>query len=128
MKIEKFNEMVKKVKPRIMLELFMEGDIFLTTKQLQTVIDLKKGSADEGHGGANLKYRPINDSRDVKLGTVRTDLTVKCECGHSVFMPNNISKLVCNWCNRTVYNKNDLGQKEKFKDLFKKAEIKRRRK
>lgn len=127
MKVEEFKKIIKKHKPQVLLEMFMENEIFLTTKQLQEVINLKKGTSDEGHGGINTKYRPINECHDVKISSIKTDLTVKCKCGHSVFMPSNIPKLVCDWCSRTVYNKNELGKKQRFKDELRKAQIKRKR-
>lgn len=57
----------------------------------------------------------------IKLADVYTDYTIKCNCGHSVFVPASISKEICNWCGQTVYNTNDLGKKQKFYDEFKRA-------
>lgn len=127
MKASEFKKIIKKHKPQVLIEMFMDNEIFLTTKQLQKVIDLKKGTSDEGHGGVNIKYRPLNDSYDVKIQKMRTELSVKCKCGHSIFMPSNIPKVVCVWCSRTVYNKNELGKKQKFKDELRKTQIKRKK-
>lgn len=43
--------------------------------------------------------------------------TIKCSCGHSVFIPTNLDRLLCTWCGHWVY-RND---KIKFKYEFKKA-------
>lgn len=34
--------------------------------------------------------------------------TYTCKCGHRIVMADNVKKLTCNWCYRTVYkNKKD---------------------
>lgn len=119
MESKDFKKLIKKGDYQNILERYMRNEIFLTIEQLQKVIDLKRGTSDENHGGVNFKYRAKNNESQ-KLLSVRTSLNVKCKCGHSVFMPNNIPKCVCSFCYRTVYNKNELGKKQKFKDEFKK--------
>ena len=51
-----------------------------------------------------------------KLMRAYTDLTVKCKCTHSMVFYNNEAKQICTWCGRTVYNKNEDGIKQQFKD------------
>lgn len=69
-------------------------------------------------------YKKVNMKHDKLLMEVYTQLTVKCKCGHSIVFKNQDSKKICNWCWRTVYNKNEIGQKQKFKDELEKAERK----
>ena len=40
------------------------------------------------------------------------DHTYTCKCGHRIVIPNNKLKVICNWCNRTVYK----NEKDEFKD------------
>lgn len=61
---------------------------------------------------------------DTLLMEVFTNLTTKCKCGHSIVFYKNEPIKICDWCWRTVYNKNEIGQRQKFKDELKKAERK----
>lgn len=63
-----------------------------------------------------------------KLMNVYTQLTVKCKCSHSMVFYDNESKQICSWCGRTVYNKNENGIKQKFKDRLTTEIIKQRKK
>lgn len=57
----------------------------------------------------------------IKIHEEYTDLSVKCKCGHSVFIPQYKAKEICSWCYRTVYNTNEIGKKAKFIDELKKS-------
>lgn len=67
------------------------------------------------------KYGNIINNEGVKLDKVYSEYKVKCKCGHSIFFPVQVSKMICSWCNNIVYNTNELGQRQRFKDEFKKA-------
>lgn len=49
--------------------------------------------------------------KDRKLMKVYTDNTVKCKCGHSIFMPVFVPHKICNWCGHRVFR----NKKEEFK-------------
>lgn len=58
----------------------------------------------------------IKSSKDLfysKLDNCR----VKCKCSHTMFMPYNENKMICNYCFRTVYRT----EKDEFKDKLKKV-------
>jgi hypothetical protein len=56
MKKREFKKALDLNKPSELLSDYMIGKIFLTDKQLDKVIDKKKGTPEEGHGGAILSY------------------------------------------------------------------------
>lgn len=56
MKKSDFKKQMELNDPQELLSKHMIGDIFLTDKQLDVVIEMKKGTSAEGHGGANKKY------------------------------------------------------------------------
>lgn len=59
---------------------------------------------------------------------VLTQCSTRCVCSHSMVMLESEPKTICRWCGRTVYNKNKLGQKQKFKDELNKAMKKKEKK
>lgn len=40
---------------------------------------------------------------DTKRLNTYTNLTVKCKCGHSIFMPAYIDKIICTHCRNLVF-------------------------
>lgn len=52
---------------------------------------------------------------DTKLMNDISNSTVKCKCGHSMLIPNYLSKRLCTWCHRWVYR----NKKEEFKEKIK---------
>ena len=38
-----------------------------------------------------------------KMHNIASANSVKCKCGHSVFITNKYKRVICNWCNRYVY-------------------------
>ena len=46
-----------------------------------------------------------------KLQEVKTELTVKCKCGHSIFMPVYLKKTICSYCGNYTFR----DSKEEFK-------------
>ena len=47
----------------------------------------------------------------VKLSIVKTKLSKKCKCGHSIFMPVYQKKTICSYCGKLVFR----DSKEEFK-------------
>lgn len=37
-----------------------------------------------------------------------TDHKIKCKCGHSCFIPNNVDRIICDWCGNYCYRKPEL--------------------
>ena len=56
MKKREFKKQIEQNKPQELLSKYMTNEIFLTDKQLDKVIELKKGTSEEGHGSAGFKY------------------------------------------------------------------------
>lgn len=52
-----------------------------------------------------------------KLHKEGTENSVKCSCGHSVFIPAYKDKEICNWCKRTVFNKTKNHFKYKIRKM-----------
>lgn len=48
---------------------------------------------------------------------------VRCKCSHTMYMPYNVNKVVCNYCGNFVYK----NKREEFKDTLKKV-LKRKEK
>lgn len=40
---------------------------------------------------------------DTKRHNVFTNLTIKCKCGHSIFMPLYVKKTICTHCRNLVF-------------------------
>ena len=58
MEKKKFKEILKKEKPEDIISDYMKCNIYLTDKQLKTVIDEKnKDAKNEGHGAVCFDYR-----------------------------------------------------------------------
>ena len=51
------------------------------------------------------------------LDKVKTQLTVKCKCGHSVIIPVYENKKLCTYCNKWVYNNTPMRFKYYFRKL-----------
>lgn len=51
MKTKDFNKLIKNHNPQTILSKYMKNEIFLNNKQLDIVIDKKKGTDEEGRGG-----------------------------------------------------------------------------
>lgn len=62
-----------------------------------------------------------------KLMNVFSELTIRCECTHSMVFYDNEAKQICTWCGRTVYNKTEKGKKQQFKDRLISEIIKQRK-
>lgn len=56
MKKREFKKQIALYKPNELLSKHMTNEIFLTDKQLDKVIEMKKGTPAEGHGGVIFKY------------------------------------------------------------------------
>ena len=56
MKKREFKKQIEQYGPQELLSKHMTNEIFLTDKQLDKVIEMKKGTSAEGHGGAVWKY------------------------------------------------------------------------
>ena len=59
MKATELNKLLKEKTPNQILTKHMLSEITLTNIQLDKVIKLKKGTAEENHGGCNMKGRLI---------------------------------------------------------------------
>ena len=62
----------------------------------------------------------MNNKEIKKLHKVITDNTIKCKCGHSIWLGHN-NYGTCNWCGRLVFKNN----KEEFKYRLKSHLLKR---
>lgn len=51
MKAKEFNKLIKKHSPQTILAKYMTREIFLNNFQLEKVIEMKKGTEEEGRGG-----------------------------------------------------------------------------
>lgn len=49
------------------------------------------------------------------LDSYYSNYKVKCECGHSIFMPYGTVKRICNYCGKYVYESKRIEFKEKMK-------------
>lgn len=59
---------------------------------------------------------------DRKIFTEIAKARQKCPyCEHSVVFSAQCPRVECSWCHNFVYNKNELGKKQFFKDRLKKA-------
>ena len=55
-------------------------------------------------------------SNTEKLRSIIVDMSTKCDCGHSVFIPPERTRVICSWCGHYIYK----DKKEQFKyDLLK---------
>ena len=54
MKARELNDLIKTKTPNQILTKHMLEEIYLTNSQLDKIIKLKKGTAEEGHGGCNI--------------------------------------------------------------------------
>ena len=45
----------------------------------------------------------MNIKQIIKYAKVIQDNKTMCKCGHSVFIPNHLEKIVCNWCGNYVF-------------------------
>jgi hypothetical protein len=55
MKARELNKLIKEETPNKILSKYMRGEISLTNSQIDKLIKLKRGTAEEGHGGVNTK-------------------------------------------------------------------------
>ena len=55
MKANELDKLLKEKTPNQVLTKHILGEIYLTNSQLDKVIELKKGTPEEGHGGFNTK-------------------------------------------------------------------------
>lgn len=53
MKSKEFNKLIKKHSPQTILTKYMTMEIFLNNYQLEKVIEMKKGTEEEGRGGVS---------------------------------------------------------------------------
>lgn len=53
----------------------------------------------------------MSRKEDLLLHKVRTDLTKKCKCGHSIFMPVYLKRTICTHCGYLVFR----DSKEEFR-------------
>ena len=62
MKTKEFDKLIKKHSPQSIIIMFLKSKINLNNKQLDKVIEMKKGTEDEGHGGVSLgKIRKVRE-------------------------------------------------------------------
>lgn len=65
---------------------------------------------------------------DMQLMKEENERKVYCpRCHHPVVFQNRTPKILCSVCKRYIYNKNEIGQKQKFKDYLQTQIIKKRR-
>ena len=57
---------------------------------------------------------------DKKLYETIQDLTVKCKCGHSIFMPVYLKNTICSHCKKLVFRNNKEEFKYKMERMLKK--------
>lgn len=50
------------------------------------------------------------------LDSYYSNYKVRCDCGHSIFMPHGTIKKICNYCGKYVYE----SKRAEFKDKLKK--------
>lgn len=80
----------------------------------------------------NIKYKNVNNIKEIpkpedklflnfdnslKLDAIKTQLTVKCKCGHSVIIPVYEDKKLCTYCNNYVHNNTPMRFKYYFRKL-----------
>ena len=66
---------------------------------------------------------------DMQLMKEEAERKVYCpRCHHPVVFQHKTAKVLCSVCNRYIYNKNEIGQKQRFKDLLQAEMIKTKRK
>lgn len=39
----------------------------------------------------------------IKLARIFTDNSIKCKCSHTVVIPSNKDKVICDWCGNYVF-------------------------
>lgn len=47
---------------------------------------------------------------------------IKCSCGHTVYIPNCIDKLLCSWCGRYVFKDSKAEFKYRLKEKLNKKD------
>lgn len=66
---------------------------------------------------------------DMQIMAEEAERKVYCPiCHHPVVFLNRTTKIICSVCGRYIYNKNEIGQKQKFKDYLQAEMIKQKRK
>lgn len=60
-----------------------------------------------------------------RLAKTYTDITVKCDCSHSVVLRHSVAKTTCSVCGRTVYNKTPMGEQARQQDIERKNKHKK---
>ena len=65
------------------------------------------------------KANYIGFSDDVKIAKERIENTVKCKCGHSVFIPAFKDDSLCDWCKCKVINTTKNHFKYKLRKVLK---------
>lgn len=66
------------------------------------------------------QVKPVyNFQYDIKLSKERKENTVKCKCGHSVFIPVFKDDLICHWCGYKVINTTKNHFKYKLRKVLK---------
>lgn len=53
MKTKEFKKLIKNYNPQTILKKYMLGEFYLNNRQLDRVIEMKKGTPEEGHGGVS---------------------------------------------------------------------------
>lgn len=53
MKTKEFKKLIKNYSPQTILTKYMMCEFYLNNRQLDQVIELKKGTQEEGHGGVS---------------------------------------------------------------------------
>ena len=53
MRTKEFKKLIKNYSPQTILKKYMLGEFYLNNRQLDQVIEMKKGTPEEGHGGVS---------------------------------------------------------------------------
>lgn len=54
---------------------------------------------------------------DIKIQQERVDNSIKCKCGHSVFIPVYKDNIICKWCGCKVVNNTKKHFKYKLRKM-----------
>lgn len=63
MKRTELKKLIKTKEPQAILNDYMRSEIYLTDKQLDQVIELKKGTPQENHGGTYFAYESKTNNK-----------------------------------------------------------------
>ena len=59
----------------------------------------------------------LNNKELIKYHDIITKNRIKCKCGHSVVLPPELNKIICNWCGNYVFK----SKKDEFEYRMKEA-------